>query len=90
MNWFENYFCKLNHKKGTRGNTASLVVLQIQTEAARKTFYYKGLQMQNKPPTKLKKLKLNFELQDKPQSFNVLSYMCKCLTFCKDLIVYAF
>ena len=37
-NLFENYFCKQNHTKGTRGNNANLVVPPIRTEAARKTF----------------------------------------------------
>ena len=49
-NLFENYFCKKNHKKGTRGNNARLVVVvvpPIRTEAARKTFYYQGTQIYN-------------------------------------------
>ena len=53
-NLFENYFCKQNHTKGTRGNNANLVVPPIRTEAARKTFFYQGTQIYNKLPITLK------------------------------------
>ena len=53
-NLFENYFCKQNHTKGTRGNNASLVVPSIRKEAARKTFNYQGTQIYSKLPTTLK------------------------------------
>ena len=53
-NLFENYFCKQNHTKGTRGNNVNLVVPPIRTEAARKTFFYQGTQIYNKLPTTLK------------------------------------
>ena len=53
-NLFENYFCKQNHTKGTRGNNANLVVPPIRTEAARKTFFYQGTHIYNKLPTTLK------------------------------------
>ena len=54
LNLFGNYSCKQNHTKGTRGNTANLVIPPIRTEAARKTFYYQGTEIYNKLPTKLK------------------------------------
>ena len=54
-NLFENYFCKQNHKKGTRGNNTNLVVPPIRTEAARKTLFHQGTQIYNKLPTTLKR-----------------------------------
>ena len=53
-NLFENYFCKQNHTKGTRGNNVNFVVSPTRTEAARKTFYYQGTLISNKLPTTLK------------------------------------
>ena len=53
-NLLDNYICKQNHTKGTRGNNVNLVVPPIRTEAARKTFYYQGSRIYNKLPTTFK------------------------------------
>ena len=49
-NFFENYFCKQNHTKGTRGNNANFVFRPVRTEAARKTSITKEPRFNNRIP----------------------------------------
>ena len=51
---YKEYFKRLGHCKGTRGNDHSLLLLKVKSEAGRKTFGFLGAKIFNKLPNNMK------------------------------------